>query len=88
MAASLKRFTYSESDLKQVCQKDAWKVPAIVKAAVKVINRRVKVSVLQGSQDGLPLLQQVERSRQETNTILNYERLKEVADSLDFDSPS
>ena len=33
-------------------------------------------------------MQQVERSRQETNTILDYKTLKDTADSLDFSSPS
>ena len=88
MSRSLRKLIDSEEKLKQACQKNARKSPAIVTAAIKVIDRRLKVSTPPDSQDGPPLLQQVERSRQETNTILNYERLKEVADSLDFDSPS
>ena len=88
MSRPLRRLINSEKKLRQACQKNARKDPAIVQAAVEVINRLLKVSAPQGSQDGPPLLQQVEHSRQDTNTILNYERLKEVADSLNFNSLS
>ena len=62
--------------------KNAREDPALVAAAVEAIQRRFGKSTSQNVQ------QQVDTSRLDTNSILNFERLKEVAESLDFESPT
>ena len=63
-------------------KKDARKDPALVAVAVEAIQRRFERSTSQNIQ------QQVDTSRLDTNSILNFERLKEIVESLDFESPT
>ena len=86
MSSSLRKliFNTNKAELKQAAQKDARKNPAIVEAAIEVIEQHFEKSTPPVSL----LVQQVERTRQETNTIFNSETLKEIADSLDFNSLS
>ena len=76
MASSLRRLIYDKNltELKQAAQKGARNKPDIVDAAIEAIEQHFKKVGTTNTQDGLPLVQHVERSRQGTNTILNYKR--------------
>ena len=76
MASSLRRLIYDKNltELKQAAQRGARNNPDIVDAAIEAIEQHFKKVGTTNTQDGLPLVQHVERSRQETNTILNYKR--------------
>ena len=77
MSSSLRRLIYNKNfltELKQAAQKGARNKPDIVDAAIEAIEQHFKKVGTTNTQDGLPLVQHVERSRQETNTILNCKR--------------
>ena len=76
MASLLRKLIFNKNltELKQAAQMGARNNPDIVDAAIEAIEQHFKKVGTTNTQDGLPLVQHVERSRQETNTILNYKR--------------
>ena len=79
LLSSLKRLIGDEKEMRRALQKDARKNPTLVLAAVEVIKSCL------GSSTSQDLQQQVESARLDTRTILNFNNLKDVAKSLDFD---
>ena len=74
MASLLRKLIFNKNltELKQAAQRGARNNPDIVDAAIEAIEQHFKKVGTTNTQNGLTLVQQVERSRQETNTILDY----------------